>query len=50
MHKEQVKFTLGSVDSFERNLEHAQEDMHIPPSEWIPVLYARDSDLVFVFS
>jgi len=32
-------FTLGSVESFERNLEDAQNAMGIPSSERIPVAY-----------
>ncbi|KAK9492691.1 peptidase family M41-domain-containing protein [Lipomyces doorenjongii] len=32
-------FTIGSVDSFERNLEEAQKELRIPPSERIPVAY-----------
>jgi AFG3 family protein len=32
-------FTIGSVEAFERNLEHAQNELGIPPSERIPVSY-----------
>ncbi|KAJ1909961.1 AAA ATPase afg3 [Tieghemiomyces parasiticus] len=32
-------FTIGSVDSFERQLEEAQNDLQIPSSQRIPVLY-----------
>ncbi|KAJ1979752.1 AAA ATPase afg3 [Dimargaris verticillata] len=32
-------FSIGSIDSFERQLEDAQNTLRIPPSERIPVLY-----------
>ncbi|KAJ1655644.1 AAA ATPase afg3 [Dispira simplex] len=32
-------FSIGSVDSFERQLDEAQNELKIPPSERIPVLY-----------
>lgn len=32
-------FTIGSVESFEKNLEQAQNELGIPPSERIPVSY-----------
>ena len=44
----QASFTIGSVDSFERNLENAQSDLGIDPSEAVPVLYATESKAVFV--
>jgi len=28
-------FNIGSVDSFERKMEEAQEDMGLPPSAWV---------------
>ena len=28
-------FNIGSVDSFERKMEEAQEDMGLPPSSWV---------------
>ncbi|KAJ4389442.1 AAA ATPase afg3 [Gnomoniopsis smithogilvyi] len=37
--------TIGSVDSFERNLERAQDELGIPTSERIPVTYAGESQL-----
>lgn len=43
-------FTIGSVESFERNLEQAQTDM---PAEvrgdWVPVSYASETDLTKEF-
>jgi AFG3 family protein len=32
-------FTIGSVDSFEHQLDNAQKELGIPPSERIPVAY-----------
>jgi AFG3 family protein len=37
-------FSIGSVDSFERKLEDAQEQLGIPSSERIPVGYQSDSN------
>ena len=28
-------FNIGSVDSFERKMEEAQEDMGLPPASWV---------------
>ena len=28
-------FNIGSVDSFERKMEEAQEDMGLPPTSWV---------------
>lgn len=39
-----LTFNIGSVDSFERNLEQAQKEMDIHPSDFIPVTYKTDSD------
>lgn len=36
-------FSIGSVDSFERNLELVQEDLGIPTSERIPISYSSAS-------
>ncbi len=35
-------FNIGSVDSFERNLENAQADMNIEPVNFIPVIYKTE--------
>ena len=48
MSSPQVSFTIGSVDSFERNLEQAQRDMNLPMDEYIPVLYRAESNMTFV--
>lgn len=37
-------FTIGSVESFERRLDEAQNDLGIPPAERIPVNYASEGD------
>ena len=44
-----LKFNIGSVDSFERNLEQAQKELDIHPSNFIPVTYKTDSDWVKSF-
>ncbi|XP_044733109.1 AFG3-like protein 2 [Chrysoperla carnea] len=38
-------FNIGSVDSFERNLESAQVDMNIEPANYIPVIYKTELEL-----
>ena len=38
-------FSIGSVDAFERRLEEAQRELGIPPSERIPVTYAREGQM-----
>ncbi|TPX42141.1 hypothetical protein SeMB42_g02431 [Synchytrium endobioticum] len=35
-------FTIGSIESFERNLETAQRELGIPPRERIPVSYTSE--------
>ncbi|XP_058063839.1 AFG3-like protein 2 [Anopheles bellator] len=35
-------FNIGSVDSFERNLENAQTDMNIEPVNFVPVVYRSE--------
>lgn len=35
-------FNIGSVDSFERNLENAQADMNIEPVNYVPVIYRSE--------
>ena len=37
-------FTIGSVESFERNLETVQQEMNIDPAFWIPVTYVKESE------
>lgn len=38
-------FSIGSVESFERRLDEAQDQLGIPISERIPVNYASEADL-----
>ncbi|SPO00729.1 related to matrix AAA protease [Cephalotrichum gorgonifer] len=48
----QYFFTIGSVDSFEKRLDMAQDDLGIPASERIPVKYGTKSpwlNLVLAF-
>ncbi|KAL1899917.1 AAA ATPase afg3 [Sporothrix stenoceras] len=42
---QQYFFSIGSVESFERRLEEAQDELQIPPSERIPVSYASEGML-----
>ncbi|XP_063244841.1 AFG3-like protein 2 [Bacillus rossius redtenbacheri] len=35
-------FNIGSVDSFERNLENAQMEMNIEPPNFVPVIYKNE--------
>ncbi|KAF6201933.1 hypothetical protein GE061_004329 [Apolygus lucorum] len=35
-------FNIGSVDSFERNLENAQMEMNIEPPNYLPVIYRSE--------
>lgn len=35
-------FNIGSVDSFERNLENSQTDMNIEPVNFVPVIYRSE--------
>lgn len=35
-------FNIGSVDSFERNLENAQIDMNVEPPNFVPVIYKTE--------
>lgn len=35
-------FNIGSVDSFERNLENAQMEMNIEPPNYVPVIYKNE--------
>lgn len=37
-------FNIGSVDSFERQLEQAQRDLSLPTSEWVPVQYTTETN------
>ncbi len=35
-------FSIGSIDAFERRLDEAQNELGVPPTERIPVSYARE--------
>ena len=35
-------FNIGSVDAFERNLEHAQEELGVEPPNFVPVVYRQE--------
>jgi AFG3 family protein len=35
-------FNIGSVDSFERNLENAQIEMNVEPPNFVPVIYKTE--------
>lgn len=37
-----IWFNIGSVDSFERNLENAQIDQGVEPSNFVPVIYRNE--------
>lgn len=38
-------FNIGSVDSFERNLENAQAEMALEPANYVPVIYKTELEL-----
>lgn len=42
-------FTIGSVDSFERKLEQAQDELKIPASERVRVSYHEQTSLLNLF-
>lgn len=37
-------FTVSGVDSLEARLHAAQEELGVPPSNWVPVTYKAQSD------
>lgn len=45
-----VWFNIGSVDTFERNLDTAQNDLGIESEKRIPVVYSTESDGTFLLS
>uniref|UniRef100_A0A6I8RW10 AFG3-like AAA ATPase 1, pseudogene n=1 Tax=Xenopus tropicalis TaxID=8364 RepID=A0A6I8RW10_XENTR len=45
-----VWFNIGSVDSFERNLENAQDELGIEPAQRVSVIYSSESDGSFLMS
>ncbi|KAI0561438.1 ATP-dependent zinc metalloprotease FTSH 2 [Gracilaria domingensis] len=45
MFRPKMRFNIGSVETLERKLEQAQEDLGIKPHEYIPVVYSDDTAL-----
>ncbi|XP_041715658.1 AFG3-like protein 1 [Coregonus clupeaformis] len=43
-------FNIGSVETFERNLELAQQDMGLDSTHRVPVVYGSESDGTFLMS
>ncbi|PSN49682.1 hypothetical protein C0J52_05318 [Blattella germanica] len=41
-------FNIGSVDSFERNLENAQIEMNVEPPNFVPVIYKTELEAASV--
>lgn len=37
-------FNIGSVDSFERNLENAQVELNVEAQNFVPVVYKTEMD------
>ena len=46
----QIYFTIGSVDTFERNLENAQLELQMDAAHYVPVLYRSQMELSNVMS
>ncbi|XP_012252346.2 AFG3-like protein 2 [Athalia rosae] len=38
-------FAIGSVDSFERNLENAQVELNVEPQNYVPVIYKTEVEV-----
>jgi AFG3 family protein len=45
-----IWFTIGSVDTFERNLESAQVELQMDPAHFVPVLYKSELELASLVS
>lgn len=43
-------FNIGSVDSFERNLENVQMEMNLDGPSWVPVVYKTEFEPVSLAS
>lgn len=41
-----IHFNIGSIDSFERKLENAQDELNIPVNERIPVAYTTEGSIL----
>ncbi|GIY07769.1 AFG3-like protein 2 [Caerostris extrusa] len=44
LEKSKCWFNIGSVDTFERNLENVQLEMNIEPTNYVPVVYKTEID------
>ena len=42
-----LTFNIGSVETFERNLEMAQKDLGIDPANHVPLTYVNQGDLMY---
>lgn len=45
MFRPRMRFNIGSVETLERKLEQAQEDLGIEPHDYVPVIYSEDAAL-----
>lgn len=45
LFRPKMRFNIGTIETFERKLEQAQEDLGIEPHEFIPVVYTEDAAL-----
>lgn len=45
LFRPKMRFNIGSVETLERKLEQAQEDLGIEPHEYVPVVYSDDAAL-----
>lgn len=43
LFRPKMRFNIGSVDTLERKLEQAQDDLGIEPHEFVPVVYSDDA-------
>merc|ERR1719220_1842230 len=43
-------FSIGSVETFERNLDSAQSDLGIDAARWVPVLYKSQMEMSSLMS
>lgn len=43
LFRPKMRFNIGSVETLERKLEQAQEDLGIEPHEYVPVVYSDDA-------
>uniref|UniRef100_A0A8C7VXI1 AAA+ ATPase domain-containing protein n=1 Tax=Oncorhynchus mykiss TaxID=8022 RepID=A0A8C7VXI1_ONCMY len=50
VHGSYLWFNIGSVETFERNLELAQQEMGLDSTHRVPVIYGSESDGTFLMS